>query len=348
MLLFRWRAPGRAATWVLVGALTGFACSDGGYEPLVVGTGAVPSDSAGGTGNGGAAEPGGTDEPSTGGAQGGTGGAQGGTGGRSGGTGGGGSGGGGTGGTQPELPPVTGNCSGWASRYWDCCKPHCAWRANVSGNPTRQCGANDEPLGGDPDTQQSACNGGPAYMCHGMAPWVSSSNGDLAYGFAAINNSGSVCGRCYRLQFDGSSHSGTSLGAQAIAGKQMIVQVTNVGGLEGGQFDLLIPGGGVGDFDACTSQWGTADIGERYGGFLTTCQRELGYNAELAEYKSCVAARCQAVFGGSLPELYEGCRWFVDWFEVADNPTFVYEPTTCPSELTAASGLTAQSASGCI
>ncbi len=338
MLLLRWRAPGRAATWACLGAVVGFACSDGGYEPLVVGQGDVPTDPTGGTGAGGTGPTGGTDpdEPSAGGTSGGTGG------GRTGGT------GGGTGGTQPELPQVTGDCSGWASRYWDCCKPHCAWRANVSGNPTQQCGSNDQVLGGDPDTVQSACNGGPAHMCHGMAPWVSASNGDLSYGFAAVSNTGSVCGRCYRLQFNGSSHNGTSPGAQAIAGRQMIVQVTNVGGLEGGQFDLLIPGGGVGDFDACTSQWGTADIGERYGGFLTTCQRELGYSAQLAEYKSCVAAKCEAVFGSRFPELYDGCRWFVDWFEVADNPAFVYEATPCPSELTAASGLTAQSASGCL
>jgi hypothetical protein len=167
MLFLRWRAPGRAATWVLVGALTGFACSDEkGYQPLVLGSDDVAVDPAGGTGNGGAVEFGGTGAPSAGGTQGGTGG-------RSGGTGGGGSGGGGPGGTQPDLPPVSGSCSGWSSRYWDCCKPHCAWRANVSGTPTRQCGANDQVLGGDPDTQQSACNGGPAYMCHGMAPWVS-------------------------------------------------------------------------------------------------------------------------------------------------------------------------------
>jgi hypothetical protein len=37
----------------------------------------------------------------------------------------------------------------------------------------------------------------------------------------------------------------------------MIVQATNVGSDVGeGQFDLAIPGGGVGLFNACTAQWG--------------------------------------------------------------------------------------------
>lgn len=37
----------------------------------------------------------------------------------------------------------------------------------------------------------------------------------------------------------------------------MIVQATNVGADVGeGQFDLAIPGGGVGLFNACTKQWG--------------------------------------------------------------------------------------------
>jgi hypothetical protein len=40
----------------------------------------------------------------------------------------------------------------------------------------------------------------------------------------------------------------------------MIVQATNVGADVGeGQFDLAIPGGGVGLFNACTKQWGKGE-----------------------------------------------------------------------------------------
>jgi hypothetical protein len=177
-----------------------------------------------------------------------------------------------------------------------------------------------------------------------MAPWAVSST--LAYGYAAVANSGSVCGRCYQVEFTGSSHNaGNDPGSAAIKNKTMIVQVTNVGGVQSNQFDLLIPGGGVGDFDACTSQWGTSDIGARYGGFLSSCKSAGSHSA----VKSCVAQRCQNVFGSKgFTDLYNGCMWFVDWFEVADNPNLVFIPVTCPAALTTASGMKGVTApSGC-
>jgi hypothetical protein len=34
-----------------------------------------------------------------------------------------------------------------------------------------------------------------------------------------------------------------------------------------------------------------------------------------------------------LSELAAGCQWFVDWFEVADNPAVKYKEVACPPEL---------------
>ena len=111
----------------------------------------------------------------------------------------------------------------------------------------------------------------------------------LAYGFAATS-SGDVCGRCYQLQFTGSSHNSPGdPGSAALAGKTMIVQATNIGyDVGGGQFDILVPGGGVGAFNACSAQWGVSnsELGAQYGGLLAACKQELGYNASLAQYKS--------------------------------------------------------------
>ena len=66
---------------------------------------------------------------------------------------------------------------------------------------------------------------------------------------------------CDSPEFVISSFSDTTLRltftSTSIAGKKMIVQATNVGADVGeGQFDLAIPGGGVGLFNACTDQWG--------------------------------------------------------------------------------------------
>jgi hypothetical protein len=88
----------------------------------------------------------------------------------------------------------------------------------------------------------------------------------------------------------------------------MIVQATNIGGDVGaGQFDLAIPGGGVGIYNACSAQWG--------GGISTDTCSELP------------------------TELQSGCKFrFGDWFEGADNPSVDYKKVTCPKALTDITG----------
>lgn len=98
----------------------------------------------------------------------------------------------------------------------------------------------------------------------------------------------------------------------------MIVQATNTGTDVGeGQFDLAIPGGGVGIFNACTDQWGapSSGWGAQYGGLSSdTC-------SELPK------------------ELEPGCSFrFGDWFEGADNPSVDWKKVTCPKALTDVTG----------
>ena len=93
--------------------------------------------------------------------------------------------------------------------------------------------------------------------------------------------------------------------------------------------------GGVGIFDACTSQWQAStrgiDLGAQYGGFLSQCQSTLGYG-DHAALKTCVRTKCEQVFLNQpgLESMLAGCRWFVDWFELADNPRVWYVPVDCP------------------
>ncbi|CAD0101116.1 unnamed protein product [Aureobasidium mustum] len=198
--------------------------------------------------------------------------------------------------------------TGKTTRYWDCCKGSCAWpgKADVSA-PITTCDKNDNPLT-DANTA-SACDGGSAYMCSDQSPWAVSE--DLAYGFAAANIAGgseeSWCCSCYKLTFTTTS----------IAGKTMIVQATNTGGdLGSNQFDLAIPGGGVGIFNACTDEWNapSSGWGAQYGGISTnTCS--------------------------AFPKaLQPGCGFRFDWFENADNPEMEFERVECPAAITAKSG----------
>lgn len=88
--------------------------------------------------------------------------------------------------------------SGHSTRYWDCCKPSCAWskKAAVSA-PILTCDARDNPLS-NPDVK-SGCDGGTAFACTNNSPWAVNDN--LAYGFAATAINGgsesSWCCACY-------------------------------------------------------------------------------------------------------------------------------------------------------
>ena len=256
----------------------------------------------------------------------------------SGGNGGNSSGSAGQSGGNTTVPPLEGGCMGYATRYWDCCKPHCGWSANVPGgaSPLNACDMSDNSLGGNVDARNSCEAGGTAYLCHNMVPWAV--NDQLSYGFSAVAaSSGDICGKCYQLQFSGVSfNAGEDPGSTALRGKQMIVQAINVGGDVGsGQFDLSVPGGGVGIYNACSAQWGVpaSELGGQYGGFLQRCKEQVS-RTDHAALKSCVMQSCMNIFETrGLTELAAGCRWFVDWFEVADNPAISYKEVSCPEEL---------------
>ena len=97
----------------------------------------------------------------------------------------------------------------------------------------------------------------------------------------------------------------------AVAGKTMIVQATNTGGdLGENHFDLAMPGGGVGMFDACSQQWGGINLGNRNGGFTDRWQ-------------------CS-----TLPwQWQQACYWRFDWFRNADNPSVEFEEVACPQAM---------------
>lgn len=142
----------------------------------------------------------------------------------------------------PLLPYLTGlaaaqaSGSGSTTRYWDCCKPSCAWPDNVGGGVSGAvgvCSIDDTPLG-DGATATSGCEpGGSAFMCSSHSPWEVSD--DLAYGWAAVRIAGGSeaewCCACYELEFT----------SGPVAGKRMIVQATNTGAdLGDNHFDIAV------------------------------------------------------------------------------------------------------------
>ncbi|KAL3427640.1 glycoside hydrolase family 45 protein [Phlyctema vagabunda] len=213
------------------------------------------------------------------------------------------------------LPVAAAQVSGTGSttRYFDCCKPSCGYAGKLTpaagSSVVQSCDIHDAPVADF--NAQSACAGGTAYTCSDQTPWAVSDS--LAYGFAAVNIAGgteaSWCCACYELTFTSSP---------SLVGKKMVVQATNTGGdLGANHFDLAIPGGGFGIYDACTTEWKNAstDWGERYGGISRRSQCDTFADA-----------------------LKPACYWRFDWFQNADNPSVAFTQVACPAALTARTG----------
>ena len=265
---------------------------------------------------------------------------------------------------------------GWNTRYWDACKPHCAWISNGEEGKTdttseesyqkgmttaRNCNIHDVEVPtftvgsganvywfGYEGTNNACGNakGKGVFTCTDMAPIAV--NDTLSYGYVAGTADGK-CGKCFHLQYDGSFKDASGNNApkethKALKGKHMIVMASNIGhdvgagtgDLPAGQFDLMVPGGGVGAFDALSVQVNGANVnwGAGFGGFLTECQSKNGYDNTLEVYQQCIRDMCDAAFANAgFPNLLRGCHWFADWFMAADNPTYYIEEVECPQYL---------------
>lgn len=256
---------------------------------------------------------------------------------------------------------------GWNSRYWDSCKPHCSWMDNVdtssqaayaaAGYTVRNCNIHDveiptftlsrglERYWWGMEGVPSSCEvgAGGSFTCTDMAPIKV--NDTLSYGFVA-GPSNQGCGKCYHLQYDGSTSNMGNGGPdvkdthKALKGKHMIVMASNIGhdvDASSTQFDLLVPGGGVGIFNALSTQIGKSpeDLGSNNGGVLSYCMQKLGYwQVTKEQYQECVIEKCEAVFDSTVwPHLNRGCKWLATFFEAADNPSFVWEEVECPQYL---------------
>ena len=234
--------------------------------------------------------------------------------------------------TSVELKYISGGRSGkgFASRYWDCCKPHCSWPEHAHGNYSKQCtnkGTKESTDWGG----GSVCSGGGLMTCTSQIPIIV--NDSLAYAFAAVPAAdGGSCGKCYALKFDGKGKYESKMNHSKLKGKILVVMATNIGGdVQQGQFDVMIPGGGVGLFNGCASMgWGNQ--GKQYGGLLSDgCEGDSkGYTAR----KDCLAEKCEKAFANDA-KAKEGCMFLATWMEAAGNPTHEYKEVECPAGLKA-------------
>lgn len=186
--------------------------------------------------------------------------------------------------------------------------------------------------------EESVCQGGRAASCPDNQPWVFNERLSMGFAAAAVGGTSGLtgdtnCGQCFELFFTPRHHEtgGDKWGGSHpwLAGRTMIVQVTNIGYDVTGDhsFDIQIPGAGQGIFsNGCTAQFPNTtvddfDCGVRYGG----CHTQGG---------------CK-----SLPEeLQAGCLWRFEWYKWmkgvgrTNNPWVEFRRVKCPEHLSAISG----------
>lgn len=252
--------------------------------------------------------------------------------------------------------------TGWNSRYWDGCKPHCSWLSSVDTTSeetfqagrtvARNCNVHDVEVPAYTlghavqqywmgyEGTNSACvtkDATGTFACTDMAPIAVNENLSYAYvaGSGAQYQFG--CGKCYHLQYNGGKNDGdVKKTHKALNGKHIVVMVSNIGyDVEVGQFDLLIPGGGVGAFDALSTQLGLTDasvLGANGGGIGRVCFEQVGWDGEVADFQKCIIDGCEKAFS-KWPNLLRGCKWYAEWYMAADNPTYNWEEVECPQYL---------------
>ena len=230
----------------------------------------------------------------------------------------------------PTIKTKGGGGSGWATRYWDCCKPHCSWPEHAHGNYSKQCtnkGKTENTNWGD----GSICSGGSQMTCTSQIPFTIDGCTEMAFAFAAVPAAnGGQCGKCFQLTFTGTGKYSNDANIKRLKGKKLIIMATNVGGdVQQGQFDIMIPGGGVGIFNGCSSMgWGSQ--GAQYGGLLSDCETETKYAA--GKYKSCLTEKCNKSFAND-EQARKGCLFLADWMGAAGNPEHNYVEVECPQVL---------------
>ena len=213
--------------------------------------------------------------------------------------------------------------TGYATRYWDSCKPHCAW-SGKGGPIARTCQTDGVSRASVDDA--SVCDGGIAGTCFDQTPQIV--NDTIAYAFAATPGGGNDCGKCYMLTFTGKGSeakgSSTPNANAKIKGKHLIVMASNIGyDVSHNQFDLMIPGGGAGEFKKGCSAMHISCAGADYGGFLTTSNFD----------KQRLIQMCNSEYSNT--SLRNGCLFLANWMEGADNPEIEFVQVECPSALSA-------------
>ena len=239
----------------------------------------------------------------------------------------------------PTLKYIDGGFSGsgYASRYWDCCRPDCSYTQYAgNGNECKICDDKGNII--SDKNAYSMCDYGPATTCISQSPFVESGCSTMGFAFAKVPGGGPlICGRCFELTFTGEGKYETQLNHKKLKGKKLVVMASNIGyDASENEFEILIPGGGDKLSNGCEQIFGT-DLGSRFGGLLSDCENEVGWSvSNITIYsgrKQCLAQKCNSVFSSNITAK-KGCLFHAEFLEAANFPLFTFKEVQCPTQLT--------------
>ena len=228
---------------------------------------------------------------------------------------------------------------GCTTRYWDCCKTTFSWdsdppKSTAMQGSIRNClkdGVTTQ-LNTNPWNDRNALLN--SYPCNNHDPFVINPN--VAYGFTSYGQKGNLqheqqrgCA-CYHLAFTNT----------AVAGKDLVVQVTNTGDLYkcANHFDLQIPGSGFGEVNCCINpNDGSPDPTRALNGnyiYQYGAPAHNGYNWGPKENQNRGGVTSRAACDTLPLPIRDGCYWRFDWFKNADNPNVNFRRVKCPIQLT--------------
>ena len=216
--------------------------------------------------------------------------------------------------------------SGTTTRYWDCCKPSCTWPVNAAADVPLDSSygsvlsCNKDGTTADSNSKSICLGGGGAGVAYTCVDQMPFEEGGMLFAFAASNLP--FCCSCYELTFTNT----------ALKDRKMIIQVTNRGG-PAGNFDILTPGGGFGDFNGCAANNGD-DPSYPNDNLNGDPQFSAPYSAWGIRFGG-VSSAADCI---NLPaDVQAGCLWRFNEYQGADNPNVDYRRVQCPDQLTAKS-----------
>ena len=158
----------------------------------------------------------------------------------------------------------------FATHFWDCCRPAFSYdhpKANLYA-PVDACQKDGNTLLPASANGKNGCDGGDQFACNCMQPWVDSVDPELAYGFGAwnhVNPDGTTESACYLTEFLPQDPNGKPMKIRKI----ILQNINTSEGIPHDSWDMMLAGGGVGEYNkGCSNQWGT-DWGKQYGGVGT-------------------------------------------------------------------------------